>query len=125
MPPIAVAPSSPNRNSTRRYRHSQLRRLRDPRLRLRGGAARRREAGARRAGAERGRVSVADDILAWGVRGEGTSVPTARVAPQEHQRHETESGGRGGPGSTDVVGAEVGGSDPSPGTRGDDQPRAE
>src|SRR5437016_4558060 len=114
MPPIAVAPSNPNRKSTRRYRHSQLRRLRGPVARGRWGAARRRvRAGARRDGDGRGRVSVAGGILAWGVRGEGLSVPTGRVTAQEHQDSEAEEGARQSPGRAEVVGPQVDGAYPS------------
>src|SRR5947209_18483633 len=91
---MAVAPRSPNRNSTRRYRHSQLRRRRGAAARGRAGAARRRwRAGARRGGAERGLVSVADGILAWGVRGGAPSVPMGGRPVPEGENDQTEGSG--------------------------------
>src|SRR3954468_11523909 len=108
MPPMAVAPSSPNRNRTRRYRHSQLRRFRGAPARERWGAPRRRDrADVRREGAGRGLVSVADGILAWGVRGEGMIVPTGRVAAQENEDDQAEGGGRQCTGRSDVVGTQA------------------
>src|SRR5205807_9116922 len=105
---------------------TQLRRFRGAAPRERCGAARRRErADARRGGAGRGRVSVADDILAWGVRGEGPSVPTAWLATQEHERHDAEGGGSHGPGGADVVGPQADRTDPAPRAGRDEQPRAE
>src|SRR5438105_11625382 len=126
MPPMAVAPRSPNRNSTRRYRHSQLRRRRGAVARVRGGAARRRErAGARRDGAGRGLVSVADGILAWGVRGEGLSVPTAGGASDVREDDNAESSAGQGARRACVVRPQAGGTDPPPSAGCDEQPRAE
>src|SRR5439155_19349114 len=108
---MAVAPSRPKRNRTRRYRQNQLRRGRD------GGGGRPR-AGACRVGAARGAVSVAVIPRMSGPEG-GASVPMAPPATEKRERLDGKKACRHGAGRSEVIAAQ-------PGTtgRGDPAPRA-